>query len=64
MEDNQNSLAARGISKDISSRWFGQTEFKQKSKDDEEEGEDDEFAKQFPLPRDGLSKTKAHEKRV
>ena len=50
----------KGLSKDITERWFGQHEFNTKEKDTE----GDEFADQFPLPRDALLKTKAHEKRV
>ena len=38
--------------------WFGQKEFAQKEKDD------DQFADQYPLPREGLAKTKAHIQRV
>lgn len=51
-------MLARGINKDITDIWFGQQEFNQKTKDD------DEFADQFLLPRENLRKTKDHEKRV
>ncbi|KAH0571326.1 putative FtsJ cell division protein [Spironucleus salmonicida] len=48
--------------------WFKQREFVQeaeKSQNSEDfNTSDEEFANQFPLPRDLLSRTKAHEKRV
>ncbi|CAL6004399.1 FtsJ_cell division protein [Hexamita inflata] len=59
-ERNQTMMAAKGLPKDLTDMWFGQSEFANKAKDEE----DDEFAKQYPLPRDNLIKTKMHDKRV
>ena len=57
-EAMRTEMLARGINKGITDIWFGQQEFTQKTKDD------DEFADQFLLPRENLRKTKDHEKRV